>query len=139
LSLFVATDVAAQCAKAWQAKRTQFHAMGLRSGVKVSHLTNASAAELAATQFDFVLLPPRAGVQVEQAEQGAVASNDAVALWSGLLKRTRERGAMSIVPEVANRGALDQLKSLRVDFVLSEVLGPARAHADFDFVGFLRA
>jgi CheY-like chemotaxis protein len=141
LSLFAPIDVCAKHAKAWAAKRAQGHAMGMRTGVSLEGQQPQAASQLASVSFDFALLPekPDVHIQASDAMNGASASNDQAAHWAIELRRARERGAVCIVRNVATRVALDQLKSLRVDFALSETLAPASEHADFDFAGFLRA
>ena len=138
LSLYVEINAAFAHPGAWQHRLSELHSLGMRVGLLVNSLDSAQQAMLAAVQYDFAILHERpseaADAEFEDGldEEGvALAERDAA--WLQLLRRVRERGSVSIVPGVKSRIELDQLRSLRVDFVASDVLAPASDAADFDF------
>lgn len=133
LSVFVALETAAAQPKRWAQLLIELHSLGMRLGVSVEHIERDHLARLTQLQYDFALLPKRIDEQAEESEP------DALPIWPQLLRRVRERGSVSIVPGVQSRIEIDQLKSLRVDFVLSDGLAPPNAHAQFDFIGFAQA
>jgi DNA-binding response OmpR family regulator/EAL domain-containing protein (putative c-di-GMP-specific phosphodiesterase class I) len=109
----------------WNTRAHELHALGMRVGLSGFTASDEELAELPNVAFDFALLPAKPKQLDER--------------WAKLLKRVRERGAISIVHGVQTRLEIDQLRSLRVDFALSQNLAPASAHADYDFAGFARA
>ena len=133
LSIFVELETATTHAKRWAQLLIDLHSLGMRLGVLLPQIDSAHLARLTQLQYDFAILPPR----VE--EQPEPSNPEALPLWPQLLRRVRERGSVSIVPGVRSRVEIDQLKSLRVDFVLSDELAPASTNAQFDFVGFAQA
>jgi DNA-binding response OmpR family regulator len=163
LSLFIDIDSAHAHPSAWQHRVNELHSLGMRMGVLVGlgnqgggYQPSASNAEvanvismLAPLQFDFAILADTLERNVAS-EQGAEDAEHAHADRSEeeksqlllhraqLLRRVRERGAVSMVLGVDSRVELDQLKAQRVDFVTSERLGPTGASADFDFTAFAR-
>ena len=110
--------------KAWNHRTHELHALGMRLGLHNFTMADAELAEIPDLGFDFAILPARPKQLDER--------------WSKLLKRIRERGAVSIVSDVMSRSDIEQLRSLRVDFALSHTLAPAGQHSDFDFAGFAR-
>jgi DNA-binding response OmpR family regulator len=128
LSLFINVSHARQLnrerKKAWNTRAHELHALGMRLGLHGFSMTDDELAEIPDLGFDFAILPPRPKQLDER--------------WGKLLKRIRERGAVSIVSDVMSKPEIDQLRSLRVDFALSHALAPPGLHTDFDFAGFAR-
>ena len=132
LSVFVDLETAATHAKRWPQLLADLHSLGMRLGVVMEHIDSTHLARLTQLQYDFAILPERIEEQSEN-------DPNAVPLWPQLLRRVRERGSVSIVPGAQSRIEIDQLKSLRVDFALSDHLAPPSTDAQFDFVGFAQA
>ena len=128
LSLFIDVSTARTLnhdrKKAWNQRAHELHALGMRLGLHGFTMADAELAEIPDLGFDFAILPPRPKQLDER--------------WGKLLKRIRERGAISIVSDVMSKSDIEQLRSLRVDFVLSHALAPPGQHSDFDFAGFAR-
>jgi DNA-binding response OmpR family regulator/EAL domain-containing protein (putative c-di-GMP-specific phosphodiesterase class I) len=129
LSLFINIDTVATHANRWQQQMTELHSLGMRVGLLVDSIDQVHLQKLAQLQYDFAILPERP----ESTPEGSDP------FWPQLLRRLRERGSVSIVPGVQSYVEIDQLKSLRVDFVLSDILAPSSETADFDFAGFARS
>lgn len=138
LSVYVEINAAFTHPGAWQQRISELHSLGMRVGLLLNSLDSAQQTMLASAQYDFAILPERpnadayAGFEDGVDDEGiAFAERDTA--WLQLLRRVRERGSVSIVPGIKSRIELDQLRSLRVDFVASDVLAPASDAADFDF------
>ena len=144
LSLYVEIDAAFAHPGAWQHRLSELHSLGMRVGLLLNSLDSAQQAMIATVQYDFAILQERPSQQTyaefdDGLDEEGVAWQERDAAWLQLLRRVRERGSVSIVPGVRSRVELDQLRSLRVDFVASDVLAPASDAADFDFARSARA
>ena len=111
---------------AWQQRFAEWHALGMRVGLSDLDPTPKLLSWLSSVVYDIALLPAR---PLDDPEQR----------WGMLLRRVRERGAVSVVLSARDRAELEQLRSLRVDFALSDELAPATDQADFDFLEFARS
>ncbi len=144
LSVYVDINAAFTHPGAWQQRLSELHSLGMRVGLLLNSLDSTQQSMIATVQYDFAILQERpdeaAYAEFENGlDEDGIAFIDRDAAWLQLLRRVRERGSVSIVPGVKSRVELDQLRSLRVDFVSSDVLAPASDAADFDFVGSGRA
>ncbi len=144
LSVYVAIDAAFAHPGAWQHRLSELHSLGMRVGLLLNSLDSAQQAMIATLQYDFAILQERPNEDAyaefdEGLDDDGVGLIERDAAWLQLLRRVRERGSVSIVPGVKSRIELDQLRSLRVDFVASDVLAPASDAADFDFARAGRA
>ena len=138
LSLYVEINAAFAHPGAWQHRLSELHSLGMRVGLLLNSLDSAQQAMIATVQYDFAILQDRPDEQTyaefdDGLDEAGVAWQERDAAWLQLLRRVRERGSVSIVSGVKSRIELDQLRSLRVDFVASEALAPASDAADFDF------
>ncbi len=135
LSIYTELGAAHSHPSAWQQRLSEFHSLGMRVGLSMAASDTAQQMMLASLHYDFALLP--CGNYEASIDDPGASPFDAE--WLQLLRRVRERGSVSIVPGIRSRVELDQLKSLRVDFVSSDVLAPPADSADFDFAGFARS
>ena len=138
LSVYVEIGAAFAHPGAWQHRLSELHSLGMRVGLLLNSLDTEQHAMIATVQYDFAILQERPNEQEyaefdDSVDASGVAWAERDAAWLQLLRRVRERGSVSIVPGVKSRVELDQLRSLRVDFVASDVLAPASDAADFDF------
>jgi PleD family two-component response regulator/EAL domain-containing protein (putative c-di-GMP-specific phosphodiesterase class I) len=74
---------------------------------------------------DFVMLMPEI--------VSSLSTEGRQPLLETLMRKAREAGCATIVPGVEQVEWLPRLKALRVDYVLSDRLGPGLKHAEFDF------
>ena len=144
LSLYVEINAAHAHPGAWQQRISEMHSLGMRVGLLLKSLDSAQQTMIASAQYDFAILPERPDAEAyaafqEGIDEEGVAFVERDTAWLQLLRRVRERGSVSVVPSVKSRVELDQLRSLRVDFVASDVLAPASDTADFDFADSARA
>ncbi len=142
ISVFVYFDSVLAHHSAWQKRYQEFHSIGMRLGLIFDdHGTEAlrnnanQLSQMLKLNFDFALLPAAPAMPEDDND----AALDHMEAWGLLLRRVRERGAVSIVRDVEHRISLDRLRSLRIDFALSENLAPSTAAAQFDFSAFQRA
>lgn len=138
LSVYVEINAAFTHPGAWQQRISELHSLGMRVGLLLNSLDSAQQTMIASAQYDFAILPERPNADVyaqfeDSVDDEGIAFAERDTAWLQLLRRVRERGSVSIVPGVESRIELDQLRSLRVDFVASDVLAPASDAADFDF------
>ena len=138
LSVYVEINAAFAHPGAWQHRLSELHSLGMRVGLLLNSLDAQQQAMIATVQYDFAILQERpsetAYAEFEDGlDEEGIAFPERDSAWLQLLRRVRERGSVSIVPGVKSRIELDQLRSLRVDFVASDVLAPASDAADFDF------
>ncbi len=144
LSVYVEIDAVFAHPGAWQHRLSELHSLGMRVGLLLNSLNSAQQTMIASAQYDFAILPKRPSADAyaefeDGVDEEGVAFAERDTAWLQLLRRVRERGSVSIVPGVKSRVELDQLRSLRVDFVASDVLAPASDAADFDFALSARA
>ena len=126
LSFLVPAQLVQANPDAWQQRFAEWHALGMRVGLSDLDPTPELLSWLSSVVYDIALLPAR---PLDDPEQR----------WGMLLRRVRERGAVSVVLGARDRAELEQLRSLRVDFALSDELAPATDQADFDFLEFARS
>jgi DNA-binding response OmpR family regulator len=141
ISIFVNFESVLAHHSAWQKRYQEFHSIGMRLGLifdgkSADDVRNDAIklGEMLKLNFDFALLPA-----ARMVPEHNDAELDHFEAWGLLLKRVRERGAVSIVRDAENRTQIDWLRALRIDFALSENLAPSTASAQFDFSSFQRA
>jgi DNA-binding response OmpR family regulator len=165
LSLYTEVAVAHSHPSAWQQRLSELHSLGMRVGLSLDSIAVSPVRRdliaVSPVRRDLIAVSPVRRDLIDTTQQTMLASlhydfailpggcyersgddpNDASPFdteWLQLLRRVRDRGSVSIVPGIRSRVELDQLKSLRVDFVSSDVLAPATDSADFDFARFAR-
>ncbi len=99
--------------------------LGVRLGLTAVGRDMALVHHLRTLPIDFVMLMPEivSGLNTEGRQP----------LIETLMRKAREAGSATIVPNVEQAEWLPRLKALRVDYLLSARFGPPREHADFDF------
>jgi len=144
LSVYVEINAAFSHPGAWQHRLSELHSLGMRVGLLLNSPDSTQQSMIATLQYDFAILQERPNEDTyaefdDGLDEQGVGLVERDAAWLQLLRRVRERGSVSIVPGVKSRVELDQLRSLRVDFIASDELAPASDAADFDFVRSARA
>ncbi len=144
LSVYVEINAAFSHPGAWQHRLSELHSLGMRVGLLLNSPDSTQQSMIATLQYDFAILQERPNEDTyaefdDGLDEQGVGLVERDAAWLQLLRRVRERGSVSIVPGVKSRVELDQLRSLRVDFIASNELAPASDAADFDFVRSARA
>lgn len=99
--------------------------LGIRLGLTSVGKDIAMVHHLRTLPIDFVMLMPEI--------VSGLSSDGRQPLIETLMRKAREAGSATIVPNVEQAEWLPRLKALRVDYLLSARFGPAMQHADFDF------